>query len=109
MMNPKTLEINLILPHYIQQIGEAQERMSCLPVDHPARAGEQFLISYLKINVMRLVWTLLLDWPFTAQVHPAITIVRNAELRPIDIQIADDLTPWLKQPAERLSVCESVS
>lgn len=104
--NRMTKEIQehvLILPSYFAQMALSQQRIKDLTYENSvlamgyanARAGEQFLFSWLKINVIRMVWEILLDYPLQQEIHPAITVVRDAELNPIDVQITEDLRPWL--------------
>jgi hypothetical protein len=86
-----------VLPAYIQQLTESRDRLwgfEDLPL---AKAGEQILSSWLQVNITKLVWTVLLDHPLQAEIHPAITLVREPGGRVVDVIIAEDLRCWLPE------------
>lgn len=45
--------------------------------------------------LISICWQFIIDYPFTQEIHPAVTIVRDAQMRPMQIKIADDLAPWI--------------
>lgn len=88
-------EIVLILPTYISQLAQSQDRDWSFEFLPEARCAERILSAWLRVNIIRLVWTVLLDHPNLQEIHPAITLVRNSDNRVVDILIAEDLRPWL--------------
>jgi len=111
--NTQIQEHVLIIPCYIAQMALAQKRINEIwekPIRDAAiafvdaRTGEQFLFNWLKLGVRELVWKILLEHPNQQEIHPAITVVRDAGLHPIDIIIAEDLSPWLP-PSVKANGC----
>jgi len=60
-------------------------------------------LATLEKDLIEAAWRFILKYPFTTQIHPAIEILRREDLRPIEIQIADDLTPWIDYQASAAS------
>ncbi len=104
----------LILPCYIAQIALAQTRIGEIDDQKhcnaalaftDAREGELFLIQWMKVEVFKIAWQIVLQVPDIEIIHPAIQIVRDLKnWQVIDIQIAEDLSQWLPKEASLESV-----
>jgi hypothetical protein len=96
-MTAQAREIVCVLPAYIQQLAESRDRLWGFEDLALAKAGEQILGSWLHVTITRLVWTVLLDHPLQAEIHPAITLVREPGGRVVDVLIEEDLRSWLPE------------
>ena len=103
-LSAEAREIVCVIPAYIQQLAESNDRLRSFEDLPLAKAGEQILGSWLQVTITRLVWTVLLDHPLQAEIHPAITLVREPGGRVVDVLIAEDLKCWL--PGIRLVLPE---
>jgi hypothetical protein len=97
--NPQTYnqanEDLALIATYVKQLALARERLQN-PSEAPfLQMADSMLTIVLTGDLIRNCWNFLYKYPFTTEFHPAISIVRSAELKPIEIQIADDLTPYL--------------
>jgi hypothetical protein len=95
----------IIVPAYLKQIALAKRRAEELDgIDEhspaalaftDAREGEQFLIGWMSVHLMKICWDISLAVPDISIIHPKIQIVRNEQWKFVDVQIAEDLSDCL--------------